>query len=94
MKILVIEDEKLLADFLPTMKKYIDAEIEECEKSKSEEQNIYYLLENCVGASFYDEDIYTIIDEETQGYFAGVKSLDDTVATIQNRVQLYIDEMR
>ena len=81
-------------DFLPTMNKYIDAEIEEYEKSKSDEQIIYYLLENCVGMSFYDADIYTIIDEEAQGYFAGVKSLDDTAATIQNRVQLYIDEMR
>lgn len=57
-------------------------------------ERIYYLLDNCVGQRYYDEDIYTIVEEEAQGYFAGTKSLEQTVATIQNRVQLYIDEKR
>lgn len=42
----------------------------------------------------YDSAIYAIIDEEAQAYFAGSRSLDDTVTIIQNRVQLYIDEKR
>lgn len=42
----------------------------------------------------YDSDIYAIIDEEAQAYFAGSRSLDDTATIIQNRVQLYIDEKR
>ena len=47
---------------------------------------MYYLLDNWVGRRCYDEDIYTIVEEEAQGYFAGTKSLEQTVATIQNRV--------
>ena len=35
-----------------------------------------------------------IIDEETQGYFLGDKSLDDVVKNIQGRVQIYISEKR
>ncbi|MGN1187384.1 MAG: hypothetical protein ACI4R6_02725 [Lachnospiraceae bacterium] len=57
-------------------------------------RTINTLIDNAVSWRDYDADIYTIIDEEAQGYFAGVKSLDDTAATIQNRVQLYIDEKR
>lgn len=35
-----------------------------------------------------------IIQEETQAYFEGVKSAEDTAAVIQNRVQIYINEKR
>lgn len=38
--------------------------------------------------------VENIINEETQGYFAGQKSLDDVVKNIQGRVQLYISETR
>ncbi|MCQ2523648.1 MAG: extracellular solute-binding protein [Lachnospiraceae bacterium] len=39
-------------------------------------------------------DVDLIIDEETQGYFQGDKSLDDVVKNIQGRVQLFISEKR
>lgn len=41
-----------------------------------------YLLGNCIGMRDYDSAIYAIIDEEAQAYFAGSRSLDDTVAII------------
>ena len=41
-----------------------------------------------------DEEILNIINEETAGYFAGQKSLDDTVRLIQNRVSLYVAEQK
>ena len=53
-----------------------------------------YLLGTCIGMRDYDSAIYAIIDEEAQAYFAGSRSLDDTVTIIQNRMQLYIDEKR
>lgn len=39
-------------------------------------------------------DVEVIIDEETQGYFLGDKSVDDVVKNIQGRVQLFINEKR
>lgn len=57
-------------------------------------KTIYELLDNAVGKDNFNYDIYKIIVEEAQGYFAGDKGLDDTVSVIQDRVQLYIDEMR
>lgn len=41
-----------------------------------------------------DESIMSIITEETAGYFAGQKTLDDTVRLIQNRVSLYVAESK
>ena len=41
-----------------------------------------------------DESILEIINEETAGYFAGQKTLDDTVRLIQNRVSLYVAEQK
>lgn len=81
---------------LPITREYLEYEIKNDGKDMSEEQvqTVYYLIDNAVGKRYYNEDIYNIIEEEVQGYFAGAKSLDDTAANIQNRVQLYIDEKR
>ena len=40
----------------------------------------------------YDESIMGIITDEAAPYFAGEKSLDDTVNMIQSRVNLYVAE--
>ena len=40
----------------------------------------------------YDERIYNIISDMAGAYFAGDRSLDDTVTQIQSRVNLYINE--
>ena len=40
----------------------------------------------------YDESIMGIITDEAAPYFAGEKSLDDTVSMIQSRVNLYVAE--
>ncbi|MDE5679822.1 MAG: hypothetical protein K2I01_05255, partial [Lachnospiraceae bacterium] len=38
------------------------------------------------------EEILSIIEEETALYFDGSKGLEETIAVIQNRVQLYLNE--
>ena len=40
----------------------------------------------------YDQSIYAIIEEQIGAYFAGDKSLDETVKLIQNRASLYVNE--
>lgn len=42
----------------------------------------------------YDETIYDIVRELSFAYFAGAKTLDETVDMIQNRVGLYVNENR
>lgn len=39
------------------------------------------------------QPILDIIYEETSEYFSGVKSLEEVIAVIENRVQLYLDEI-
>lgn len=39
-------------------------------------------------------DIYTIVSEEVLTYIRGTRSVEETVSVIQNRVQLYLDEVR
>ena len=94
------EDFQMSGTF-PVMNRYVDANLENALESRKLEDKAEYikertacLLDNCVGMRDYDSDIYAIIDEEAQAYFAGSRSLDDTATIIQNRVQLYIDEKR
>ena len=41
-----------------------------------------------------DEKIQSIISEETDAFFKGVKSAEDCAKLIQNRVQTYVSEQR
>ncbi len=52
------------------------------------------LVNNTKKVASYDEEIFNIIEEETKAYFAGDKSLDETVEIIQKRVQTYVNENR
>ena len=44
--------------------------------------------------SVRDRTIWEIVSEEAQPYFAGDKSLEETVRLIQSRVGLYVNEQR
>ena len=46
------------------------------------------------GTSDYDRNLINIITEQAGAYFAGDRSLDDTVAAIQSRVGLYLAELQ
>lgn len=60
--------------------------------SQKQADMILNLIENTTAVYGYDEDIMNIISDETTAYFAGEKSLDDTVNMIQSRVNLYVAE--
>ena len=42
----------------------------------------------------WDEELNSIVDEETQGYFEGQKSAKEVAAIIQSRLQIYINERK
>ena len=67
----------------------------EYHKVTDEEWERYETLVNSITrAGMYDTNIYNIVWEAAGAYFAGDKTLDETVALIQNRVTLYVNEQR
>lgn len=58
-----------------------------------EEVNELYEIINLSGGKFvFDTNIWEIIEEETEFYFGGEKTVQEVVEVIQNRVQNYINE--
>lgn len=51
-------------------------------------------MDSCRAETRNTEDIGNIIREEAGGYFQNMQDLDNTVRVIQNRVQLYLKEIR
>ena len=52
------------------------------------------LIENVELSESANSEIISIIEEEMESYFAGGKSKEATVAVIQDRVQLYLEERK
>ncbi|MBO4679347.1 MAG: hypothetical protein J5626_06725, partial [Lachnospiraceae bacterium] len=52
------------------------------------------MLENATLGHSLDNQVYAIVYEEIPAYFAGEKSLDETIKIIQKRVDLYVEENR
>ena len=51
-----------------------------------------YILSAKFSNYYYDEEIYNIINEEVEAFFAGEKSAQDAADLIQNRVSILISE--
>ena len=52
------------------------------------------LIDNLGCAVSFDQDIYNIISEETQAFFAGQKTAQDVAGIIQSRATIYVNEQR
>lgn len=62
--------------------------------TEEEVARVRELIEIAVPAFSSDNEIFKIIQEETEGYFQGQKSVDEVAGIIQSRVQLYVNENR
>ena len=62
--------------------------------TQEEYDQIMALYNTAEGTSDYDRNLINIITEQAGAYFAGDRSLDDTVAAIQSRVGLYLAELQ
>lgn len=60
--------------------------------TKEEVAVIKGLVEGAKPGILFDEQIMTIISEESEGLFAGSKKASDVAAVIQSRAQIYMDE--
>lgn len=77
-----------------TMRAWDDPEWEIDSEEFTEEQleDLNALFARAVFFPWRTEEILSIIEEETALYFDGSKGMEETIAVIQNRVQLYLDE--
>ncbi|MBP5528753.1 MAG: extracellular solute-binding protein [Lachnospiraceae bacterium] len=62
--------------------------------TKEEAAKLKDFLVHVEGLYTWDEELNNIIDEETDGYFAGQKSADEVASIIQSRLKIYINEKR
>lgn len=62
--------------------------------TQEEIDTVMDLIENVELSESANSEIISIIEEEMESYFAGGKSKEATVAVIQDRVQLYLDERK
>ena len=62
--------------------------------SKADRDMIYNYVMNADTSStnFFNDDVDKIVDEETNAYFAGERSAEDTAEMIQNRVSIMLSE--
>jgi len=52
------------------------------------------MMEQAIATPELDAKIWDIIEEEVSYYFAGEKTLEETVKILQKRVNLYLEESR
>lgn len=55
-------------------------------------EEVIALVESASATPFEDAHVIHIIEEEMGGYFSGQKTVEDTAAVIQSRVQIYVQE--
>ncbi len=62
--------------------------------SSEQAQQMLELTERIYSVSAYDSTLHFMILEEADAYFAGQKSLEETVEVIQSRANIYVNENR
>ena len=60
--------------------------------TQEEVEEVMRLINNASIRRDFDDEVIDIIIEETEGYFAGIKPVEEVVRIIQDRVQIYLDE--
>lgn len=61
--------------------------------TQEEVDEVMRLINNASIHRNFDDEVIDIIMEETEGYFAGIKSVEEVERIIQDRVKLYLDEL-
>ncbi len=60
--------------------------------SEEDEAELRAILESVTLTTEFDQEIMSLIREDASAYFAGAKSLEETVKIIQSRVSIYVSE--
>jgi ABC-type glycerol-3-phosphate transport system substrate-binding protein len=62
--------------------------------SQEQVDEIVQFIQTVKVINYYNQDIYNIVSEEANSFFAGQKSAQDVAKVIQSRAQIYVDENR
>ena len=62
--------------------------------TQEQADEILEVIETCTKVASYDTDIYDIVNEQAQAYFAGQRSLDEVARLIQSKANIYVNEQR
>ena len=62
--------------------------------TQEELEKVIAFIESINRTSYFNNDIYKIIEEETAPFFSGQKSAADVAQIIQSRAQIYVNENR
>lgn len=60
----------------------------------AEEQDLRALMSGITAFARTDISLRDIIDEETQAFFSGQKSAEETARMIQSRATIYVNEQK
>ena len=72
---------------------YDDVEVVIEAMNKEEEKKFWDLVDSIKYEDTWNENIWSIVNEEAERYFSGEKSLEAAVVSIEERVKLYFAEM-
>lgn len=61
---------------------------------REQEDLFWEILDRAVPAVFRSDDIWSMVDEELQPYFSGMRSAEDAAKALHSRVQTYLDERK
>lgn len=60
--------------------------------TQEQADELYDFICSVAKPAYYNEEVIKIVTEEAEVFFSGAKSAKDVAGTIQNRVQLYVNE--
>jgi ABC-type glycerol-3-phosphate transport system substrate-binding protein len=73
---------------------YNDFNVDIYEATQEQVDAVMKLINSVDSVFQYDNNMYTIISEETAPYFAGQKNAKEVADVIQSRIQIYVNENR
>lgn len=71
-----------------------DLEIEVYAATKADAEEYRKIIEGATTLATYEQKIMTIVEEESEAFFADQKSAEDAAQIIQSRAQIYVNERR
>lgn len=79
---------------LEEMEKYVSGDIVygDTEITQDSMDNLYNAVNTGIGERAFHTDIWNIIQEEAEAYFAGEKTATEAASLIQGRVEIYVSE--
>ena len=71
-----------------------DLEIEVYAATKADAEEYRKIIEGATTLATYEQKIMTIVEEESEAFFADQRSAEDAAQIIQSRAKIYVNERK